>query len=138
MTYDSHLYKEFVVIDLSRYTTLSYGLRWRTKTEVKKGKGERTCGNLTCNSESNLHAYELLFAYVEKKMNKKCLVKVKVCPECAVKVFYAKKKEIEKRMKKKLKKDDKEWKGDPVIHDIIQDISKQEKSDLVTISNEEE
>lgn len=52
--YHSHLYKEYVLADLSRVLTGSngrggpVGLRWRTAVEVKEGKGFQTCGNLAC------------------------------------------------------------------------------------------
>ena len=50
--YHSHLYKEFVLADLSRVLEIDgkIGLRWRTESEVKCGKGFRTCGNLKCKS----------------------------------------------------------------------------------------
>jgi protein FRA10AC1 len=52
--YHSHLYKEYVLADLSRVLTGKngrggpVGLRWRTADEVKDGKGFQTCGNLAC------------------------------------------------------------------------------------------
>ncbi|KAL7515486.1 hypothetical protein ACHAXN_013123 [Cyclotella atomus] len=52
--YHSHLYKEYVLADLSRVLTGNngrggpVGLRWRTEAEVKDGKGFQTCGNLAC------------------------------------------------------------------------------------------
>lgn len=49
--YHDHLYKEFVLADLSRVLEIGkVGLRWRTESEVKSGKGFRTCGNLKCES----------------------------------------------------------------------------------------
>ena len=52
--YHSHLYKEYVLADLSRVRSGKggrggpVGLRWRTAQEVKDGKGFRSCGNLAC------------------------------------------------------------------------------------------
>ncbi|KAL7547114.1 hypothetical protein ACHAWF_010425 [Thalassiosira exigua] len=47
--YHSHLYKEYVLADLSRVLDLGkVGLRWRTAKEVASGRGFRTCGNLQC------------------------------------------------------------------------------------------
>lgn len=46
--YHSHLYKEFVLADLTRPGQI--GLRWRTQEEVKCGKGSTTCGNKHCPS----------------------------------------------------------------------------------------
>lgn len=48
--YESHLYREFVLADLTRYKTGQIGLRWRTKDEVCSGKGFDTCGNKHCPS----------------------------------------------------------------------------------------
>lgn len=49
--YHSHLYKEYVLADLSRVLEIGkVGLRWRTEDEVKSGKGFRSCGNLKCQS----------------------------------------------------------------------------------------
>jgi len=48
--YESHLYREFVLADLTRYKTAQIGLRWRTKDEVTSGKGFDTCGNKHCPS----------------------------------------------------------------------------------------
>ena len=49
--YHSHLYKEYVLADLSRVLEIGkVGLRWRIKDEVKSGKGFRSCGNLKCES----------------------------------------------------------------------------------------
>lgn len=52
--YHSHLYKEYVLADLSRVLKGGpIGLRWRTEGEVKSGRGFRTCGNLACLQQSN-------------------------------------------------------------------------------------
>ncbi len=49
--YHSHLYKEYVLADLSRVLEIGkVGLRWRTEDEVKSGRGFRSCGNLRCQS----------------------------------------------------------------------------------------
>mmetsp|Transcript_21728 Transcript_21728/g.35841 ORF Transcript_21728/g.35841 Transcript_21728/m.35841 type:complete len:308 (+) Transcript_21728:178-1101(+) len=49
--YHSHLYKEYVLADLSRVLEIGkVGLRWRTEDEVKSGRGFRSCGNLKCQS----------------------------------------------------------------------------------------
>jgi protein FRA10AC1 len=47
--YHDHLYKEYVLADLSRVHDLGkVGLRWRTEGEVAGGRGFRCCGNLGC------------------------------------------------------------------------------------------
>ena len=48
--YHAHLYKEYVLADLSRVVDIGkIGLRWRTEKEVADGRGFRSCGNLMCN-----------------------------------------------------------------------------------------
>ena len=48
--YESHLYREFVLADLTHYQSGQVGLRWRTREEVSCGKGFDTCGNKHCSS----------------------------------------------------------------------------------------
>mmetsp|Transcript_3246 Transcript_3246/g.7135 ORF Transcript_3246/g.7135 Transcript_3246/m.7135 type:complete len:377 (-) Transcript_3246:1120-2250(-) len=51
--YHSHLYKEYVLADLSHVLSKGkVGLRWRTENEVFSGRGFRTCGNLKCEGVS--------------------------------------------------------------------------------------
>lgn len=47
--YHSHLYKEYVLADLTTRPG-QVGLRWRTQEEVKRGMGFETCGNKHCPS----------------------------------------------------------------------------------------
>lgn len=101
--YYNKLFKEYALADLSRYKEGKIGLRWRTESEVKSGKGQFICGNKKCSNGEHLHSYELLFAYMEQKKNKKCLVKVRVCPECALRLFY---KDTKKKSVKHLAKDE--------------------------------
>jgi len=50
--YHAHLYKEYVLADLSRVSDIGkVGLRWRTEGEVASGRGFRSCGNLMCEKE---------------------------------------------------------------------------------------
>ena len=52
--YHTHLYKEYVLADLSRVLDIGkIGLRWRTEKEVADGRGFRCCGNLMCNKGSS-------------------------------------------------------------------------------------
>lgn len=90
--YDEQLYKEYCVADLSQYRQGKCGLRWRTAKEVKSGKGETTCGNLSCDAKEALGTYEVNFAYKEQKERKSALVKLKACPRCAVKLNWKKRK----------------------------------------------
>lgn len=46
--YHSHLYKEYVLADLTRPGQI--GLRWRTEEEVQNGRGHATCGNKHCHA----------------------------------------------------------------------------------------
>jgi protein FRA10AC1 len=46
--YHSHLYKEYVLADLTRPGQV--GLRWRTEQEVQSGRGNATCGNKHCHA----------------------------------------------------------------------------------------
>jgi hypothetical protein len=48
--YHEHLYKDYVLADLTRASHKQIGLRWRTQTEVKGGKGSESCGNKHCPS----------------------------------------------------------------------------------------
>jgi protein FRA10AC1 len=83
--YHSGLYKEYALADLSRMPQI--GLRWRVKQEVLDGRGELSCGNLHCPDRSarcdRLVTMEVPFAYKEKGVAKKELVKLRLCPICA-------------------------------------------------------
>lgn len=83
-TYHAKLYKEFALADLSQAPE-HIGLRWRTEREVREGRGVRSCGNLKCTSslqEADLVDHELDFEYVEQGVEKRALVKVRLCPSC--------------------------------------------------------
>ncbi|CAM9270296.1 unnamed protein product [Choristocarpus tenellus] len=94
------LFKEYALADLSRYREGKVGLRWRTEDEVVSGKGQFECGGIKCNARSNLHSYEINFKYKETGQVKNELVKVRVCPLCARKVFHKKIKELIARREK--------------------------------------
>ena len=100
--YYNLLYKEYAIADLSRFTEGKIGLRWRMEKEVIGGKGQFTCGATNCDSSDELHSYELPFQYVEDGKRKSELVKVRVCKECAVKLFYKNVKEKETERKKRI------------------------------------
>lgn len=51
--YHSHLYKEYVLADLTRAPAM-LGLRWRTRHEVENGRGHATCGNKHCPDTSQV------------------------------------------------------------------------------------
>jgi protein FRA10AC1 len=48
--YHEHLYKDYVLADLTRASHKQIGLRWRTQKEVQAGKGSESCGNKHCPS----------------------------------------------------------------------------------------
>ncbi|GLD96626.1 hypothetical protein PINS_up005309 [Pythium insidiosum] len=99
--YYRRLFREYALADLSRYRDGQIGLRWRTETEVVAGKGQFSCGNKRCDETRGLHSYELLFAYIEQSQKKRCLVKVRVCEDCARKLFYRKLKQAKERREKR-------------------------------------
>ncbi|KAG7395062.1 hypothetical protein PHYBOEH_004259 [Phytophthora boehmeriae] len=102
--YYRQLFREYALADLSRYQEGKIGLRWRTEMEVVSGKGQFSCGNKRCDVRAGLHSYELLFAYVENGEKKRCLVKVRVCGECAEKIFFKKLAEVRKKKEREMKK----------------------------------
>jgi protein FRA10AC1 len=88
--YYNQLYKEFAIIDLSRYKEGKYGLRWRTEREVLNTKGQKVCGSKHCEIAEELNVYELPFKYVEDGEVKRELIKVCLCSACSAKLNYGK------------------------------------------------
>ena len=98
--YYSSLFREYALIDLSRWRELKVALRWRTKAEVLAGQGQFTCGCLNCSGRNRgdidqhsekLQTFELNFAYTEDGAKKNALVKVCVCRRCSRKLRKAQK-----------------------------------------------
>ena len=87
--YYDRLFREYCVADLSRCRERKVGLRWRTATEVKRGKGQFFCGEKRCDEGDDLASYEVHFAYVEAGERKEALVKLRACPRCARKLVDA-------------------------------------------------
>jgi len=103
--YYDGLIKEYVICDLSQAEQGRVGMRWRTKAEVLRGKGETICANKHCSEEQrpgmgNLTTYEVPFRYNENGMEKNELVKVCACSACAVKLHYSNDKDKDKRIDK--------------------------------------
>lgn len=94
--YYQKLVKEFAICDLSKYKESKVGLRWRTEQEVVTGKGQFECGNRACHERAGLASFEVPFAYREKGLSKEALVKVRVCPSCAIKLNWKKEKQLRK------------------------------------------
>jgi len=100
--YYNKLFKEYCIIDLSRYKENKFGMRWRVEKEVVIGKGQFVCANKKCDEVDKLRTWEVNFAYVEEGLKKNALVKCRLCPECSHKLNYThKKKELTKRKKRR-------------------------------------
>ena len=92
--YEDKLFKEYAIADLSRVCESAeaqirrkqVGMRWRTAEEVLRGKGQSICGAKGCDSESELTNYEVNFQYLEHGEMKQALVKLVLCPSCAMKM----------------------------------------------------
>jgi hypothetical protein len=100
--YYNKLFKEYAIVDLTRYRENKIGMRWRTEREVIDGKGQFTCASVSCNVGENLQSYEVPFKYVERGVVKSELVKVRVCDSCALQLFYKKIKDVNKSSNKRI------------------------------------
>ncbi|KAI5799854.1 folate-sensitive fragile site protein Fra10Ac1-domain-containing protein, partial [Geopyxis carbonaria] len=87
--YYEKLFKEFAVMELSRWREGMVAMRWRTADEVKKGLGEKVCGSLRCGESEGLECREVDFKYQEKGKDERALVKVWVCEKCCRKLVRA-------------------------------------------------
>jgi Folate-sensitive fragile site protein Fra10Ac1 len=96
-----NLPNRYAIVDLSMHTTGRIGLRWRTEAEVISGRGQFTCASKHCESDLNLHSYEVPFDYSENNIRKSELVKVRVCINCARKLFYEKLRAMKSERRKK-------------------------------------
>ena len=126
--YYSKLFKEYCIADMSRYKTSQIGLRWRTQREVFSGDGQFRCGNQDCREASDLSSYEMNFVYKEGGEKKEALVKLRLCPECGVKLNYRQLKQRDREMKKeakankkKAKRRDRKKKDGPDLESVRQD-----------------
>jgi len=52
--YYDKLFKEYCIIDLSRYKENQFGMRWRVEAEVVTGKGQFLCANKKCSERSEI------------------------------------------------------------------------------------
>lgn len=101
--YYQRLFKEYVICDLAGYKKGNIGFRWRTEAEVVQGRGQFQCGHKRCNSKVGLRSYEVDFKYHEAGEDKRALVKVRLCEECAYRLHYRRLK-AERRRQRKSKK----------------------------------
>jgi len=72
-------------------------MRWRTVDEVKAGKGEKVCANVSCCRVEDLQPMEVAFRYVEDGKWKSVLVKCVACERCRRKMRRAEGKDKERR-----------------------------------------
>lgn len=86
--YYNQLYKEFAIIDLTRYKEGKFGLRWRTEAEVINDKGQKICASKHCDQSTVLATFELPFKYAEDGIIKRELVKVCLCDICSTKLCF--------------------------------------------------
>lgn len=84
--YEAELYKEYAVVNLSRYKHKQVALRWRTEKEVLTGKGQQNCASLDCAKLEDLETLEVCFGYTEAGIKKKALVKIRICARCKEKL----------------------------------------------------
>jgi len=100
--YYDKLFKEYCIIDLSRYKENQFGMRWRIEAEVVTGKGQFICASKKCQERKKLRTWEVNFGYQEHGEKKNALVKCRLCFECSYKLNYChKKKEVTRKKKKK-------------------------------------
>lgn len=103
--YYDKLFKEYVIIDLSRFKENKFGMRWRVENEVVTGKGQFMCGARKCDTRDKLRTWEVNFGYVEFGEKKNALVKCRLCFECSYKLnYHHKRKELTKKKKKSKRK----------------------------------
>merc|ERR1711971_1338593 len=119
--YHDKLFKEYVIIDLSRYKENQFGMRWRVDAEVVTGRGQFVCANKKCSSVKKLRTWEVNFGYVEHSIKKNALIKCRLCHDCSYKLnYHHKKKELTKKKKEEHLKASEEEKEK-------EELSKQEK-----------
>jgi len=100
--YYDKLFKEYCIIDLSRYKDNQFGMRWRTEKEVVLGKGQFVCACKRCENVKKLRTWEVNFGYIEHGAKKNALVKCRLCFECSYKLnYHHKKKDVTRKKKKK-------------------------------------
>ena len=84
--YNSKLYREFCICDLSLYKKGKIGLRWCFESDILKGKGYTICGNISCERTKHLKPFEVNMKYKEHNETKNALVKVYLCRHCGKKI----------------------------------------------------
>lgn len=138
--YYDRLFREYVICELAGYKKGQIGFRWRTEHELYAGKGQFRCAQKRCESKLGLRSYEVDFKYVEAGENKRCLVKVRLCENCAYKLHYRKLKAERKEAKKRRKKEKKEGRKEPkrCKSEASSSSRKKEDEEKVKLEKEEE
>ncbi|KAL6262218.1 hypothetical protein P5V15_007314 [Pogonomyrmex californicus] len=136
--YYDKLFKEYCICDLTYYKYNKVALRWRTEKEVIVGKGQFECGSKTCQEKENLRSWELNFGYIEHGEKKNALVKLRLCPECSVKLNYrSQKREVKRRKSLKRLDTNSESNNDvPTVSSNIE-LNKERDSNLAEIQSSE-
>ncbi|KGG52354.1 hypothetical protein DI09_183p20 [Mitosporidium daphniae] len=93
--YNDSLFREFALFTTrdpadSCAGPSSIAIRWRTKVEVKSGKGVYICSNLSCSACEELCCFEVPFSYVEEGRLCKTLVKLSTLKFSRTKIKHMK------------------------------------------------
>lgn len=110
--YHDRLFKEYALADLSRYRESKIGFRWRTEKELVAGKGQFSCGSLSCAEYEGLESFEVNFSYREGGEVKQALVKLRVCPACAYKLNYRAIKRLHQTLRRARREAERQAEGD--------------------------
>lgn len=123
--YYKKLFKEYCIVDLSKYLESKLAMRWRCEKEVINGKGQFVCGEKHCDEKESLKSWEVNFAYREQGNQLNALVKLRLCPNCSLKLNHAKPGRVEshRESRHKSKKTKKSEKPPPDESGVSQGIS---------------
>lgn len=75
--YYDKLFREYCICNLSKFKENKLANRFRTEKEVVGGKGQFTCGEISCTELEGLKTWEVNFAYAEAGEKKNALVKIR-------------------------------------------------------------
>nr|CAD2171131.1 unnamed protein product [Meloidogyne enterolobii] len=139
--YYDKLFKEYCVVDLTKYKQNVYAMRWRTEKELFSGKGQFECGNKYCKSREQLSSWEVNFAYTEHGVKKNALVKSKKInkkEKALIKSKIKSEKEEEKEEKRRKRRERKNKKIKKYLSKTASSSSSSDTSDEGEESVEEE
>jgi protein FRA10AC1 len=69
--------------------------------EMKAGKGEATCANISCTRTGDLEGMEVVFGYDEEEKHKNVLVKCVLCEKCGKKMRKARERDKSRKRSKR-------------------------------------